>query len=201
MCSEPDPEGGEIVEVKVRDVARLIGVEAGQVQLETPPNRIKGLVPKVDTIPRNGKKARLYLLTVGGGAITSPRARTLEDLGKYVAVPVAVRRAHEAGQVREGDALVYVPGDEEGERVYHFRVNRELLEIGERSDPGERKVAVKVEAQKQDKGNRPNDLWASGTKKYPPPDGPIGHEEGDFTPTPRRRRRRLQRGDDGSAEA
>lgn len=195
MCSEPEPEVGEIVEVKMRDVARLIGVEAGQVQLETPLNRIKGLVPKVDTIPRSGKKARLYLLTVGEGAITSPRASTLEDLGKYVAVPVAVRRAHEAGRVREGDALVYVPGDEEGERVYHFRVSGDLLEIGERSDPGERKVEVKVEAQKEDEGDRSYDLWLAGKEEHPPWPGPTGREGGDFTPTPRRRRRRGRRGD------
>lgn len=198
MCSKSKPEGGEIV--KVKDVALLIGVEAGQVQLDTPLNRIKGLVPKVDTIPRNGKKARLYLLTMGGGAITSLRAWALEDLGRYVAVPVAVRRAHEAGRVREGDALVYVPGDEEGERVYHFRATRELLEVGERSDPGKRELAVKVEAPKDD-GDWSDDLRVAGIGEDPPWGGPTGCEEGDLTPSPARRRRRVRHRDGGSGEA
>lgn len=200
MYSETKPEGSETFQAKLKDIARLIGVEAGQIQVETPVNRIKGLVPKVDTIPQSSKKARLYLVTVAEWSITGPRARALEDLGRCVTVPVAVRRAHEAGRVRDGDALVYVPGDEEGERVYHFRVTPELLGTGERSDPGEREVEVKVEAPKQDKGDRSNDPWVAGTEKYPPPDGPTGREEGDFAPTPRRRRRRVQRSDGETGE-
>ena len=181
MGSEPKPEGGEIVRVMVKEIARLIGVEAGRIQIETPLNRIKGLVPKVDTIPQNSKKARLYLLTIAGWSITGPRARALEDLGRYVTVPVAVRRAHEDGRVREGDSLVYVPGEEEGERVYHFRVSQELVEVGERSDPGEREVAVKAEASKEADGDRPDDLRAVGTDVGPSPSPPS---------TPRRVRRR-----------
>ena len=201
MSSETKPEGSEAYQVKLKDIARLIGVEAGQIQVETPSNLIKDLVPKVDTIRRSSKKAGLYLLIVWEGTSTIPRERALEEFGRFVTVPVAVWRAHEAGSVREGDALVYVPGEEEGERVYHFRVTGELLEAGERSDPGEQEVAVKVKSPKKDERDRSGDLWTSGTEEYPPRGGPNGHEEENFTSTPRRRRRRMQREDGGPGEA
>ena len=181
MSSETKPEGSETYQVKLKDIAHLIGVEAGQIQVEVPVNRIKGLVPKVDTIPRSGKKAQLYLLIVWEGTSTIPRMRALEEFGRFVTVPVAVWRAHEAGSVRGGDALVYVPGEEEGERVYHFRVTGELLEIGERSDPGEREVAVKVAASKEDTTDRLDDSRAVGAGKRPSPSDP-------FAPRLRRRR-------------
>ena len=133
---------GKMRSMKLKEVARLIEVEAGQIKLDTPLNEIKGWLPKGNAIPKHAKKARLYKMTMLGD---KPSADSLVDLGPHVAVPVAVRRAFVAGRVQEGDSLVYAPGEEPGERVHHFRATRELLELGERHDPGEREMAVREE--------------------------------------------------------
>ena len=105
---------GKMRSMKLKEVARLIEVEAGQIKLDTPLNEIKGLLPKGSAIPKNAKKARLYKLMMLGD---KPNADSLVDLGANVAVPVAIRRAFAGGRIQEGDSLVYEPGEELGERA------------------------------------------------------------------------------------